>query len=224
MAFRITTLLTTLLAVTSPLASAAVLDRASTVSPDRFLGVPIANLDALNIVPNAYIVVYNKTFDDDVIDAHQLSVTSAIQKRNIGKRSLSGKLLSTKVRTFAMSGWRAMALESDDLMAMEINAADEVAYIEADTYVKHTGLLSQTNAPTGLIRLSHASIKNSTNATGYVFDSSAGGGITAYIVDTGIMTNHSEFQGRATLEFNAINDVVCRHLIDWPKHNSEHPS
>lgn len=62
----------------------------------------------------------------------------------------------------------------------------QVNYVEADTIVKTNALLSQANAPAGLGRISHAASGN----TSYVFDSSAGAGITAYIVDTGILVTH----------------------------------
>jgi len=64
-------------------------------------------------------------------------------------------------------------------------------------------LLSQTNAPPGLARISHKAAGNSS----YVFDSTAGEGITAYIVDTGILASHSEFQDRATFGANFANNV-----------------
>ena len=76
-------------------------------------------------------------------------------------------------------------------------------YIEADTKVQLNALLSQTNATPGLARISHQAAGNST----YVFDSTAGAGITAYVVDTGILVSHSEFQGRATFGANFANDV-----------------
>ena len=79
----------------------------------------------------------------------------------------------------------------------------KVAYVEADTRVKTTALLSQSNATTGLARISHAAAGNST----YVFDSTAGAGIVAYVVDTGILVTHSEFQGRATFGANFANTV-----------------
>ncbi|KAI0421825.1 subtilase [Xylaria grammica] len=161
----------------------------------------ISNPDAKNIVPNSYIVVYNNTFNSDDIDAQEASIRTAIQKRNLNKRGTSGRLLSTRVRSFSMSnGWRATAMESDDVMAAEINAMDMVSYIEANQYVNISALVAQANAPPGLVRLSHAKA----GADSYVFDDSAGEGITAYVVDTGILTTHEEFQGRATLEFNAI--------------------
>ncbi|KAF2971016.1 hypothetical protein GQX73_g2560 [Xylaria multiplex] len=161
----------------------------------------VSNPDAKNIVPNSYIVVYNSTFNSDDIDAQEASIRTAIQKRNLNKRGTTGQFLSTRIRSFSMAnGWRATAMESDELMAAEINALDMVSYIEANQYVNISALVAQANAPPGLIRLSHAQAGEDS----YVFDDSAGEGITAYVVDTGIRTTHSEFQGRATLEFNAI--------------------
>ncbi|TGJ82678.1 hypothetical protein E0Z10_g6089 [Xylaria hypoxylon] len=161
----------------------------------------ISNPEAKNIVPNSYIVVYNSTFNNDDIDAQEASIRTSIQKRNLNKRSSTGRLLSTRVRSFSMAnGWRATALESDEAMAAEVSAMDMVSYIEANQYVNISALVAQANAPPGLVRLSHADAGEDS----YVFDDTAGEGITAYIVDTGILATHEEFQGRATLEFNAI--------------------
>ncbi|KAJ8109492.1 hypothetical protein ONZ43_g6120 [Nemania bipapillata] len=161
----------------------------------------VSNPNAKNIVPNSYIVVYNGTFTSDDIDAQEASIRTSIQKRNLSKRGTSGRLLSTRVRSFSMAnGWRATAMESDDDFAAEINQMDMVSYVEANQYVQVSALVAQANAPPGLVRISHADVGEDS----YVFDDSAGEGITAYVVDTGILTTHEEFQGRATLAFNAI--------------------
>ncbi|KAK2731930.1 subtilisin-like protease [Colletotrichum kahawae] len=175
----------------------------STNTSGSFMGVPISNLDALDLIPNKYIVVYNNTFDDDAIDMKQQSFISSIKKRNIGKRALDGRELSTSTKSFKMNGWRAMTMEADDTFIMSVMSADEVAYVEQDAKVKLSATVSQTNAPPGLVRLSHAAA----GETGYVFDQTGGQGITAYIVDTGIMTTHSEFETRATFGANFINSV-----------------
>ncbi|KAI1465301.1 subtilisin-like protein [Daldinia caldariorum] len=174
----------------------------------------VNNPHATDIVPNSYIVVYHKNYTDDEIDQHQQSIKVAVKKRNLNKRGLLGQLLSTRVRTFAMSGWRAMSLDSDDLMLSEINNTSMVKYIEANTYVKASGLVNQANAPNGLVRLSHAQ----TGGQGYVFDDSAGEGITAYIVDTGIMTTHEDFQGRAVMGFNAVEEEEATDLNGHGSH------
>lgn len=63
----------------------------------------------------------------------------------------------------------------------------------------------QANVPSwGLSRISHS---RNNGQSSYYYDSSAGAGVTAYVIDTGININHQEFQGRATWGFNSADDV-----------------
>jgi subtilisin family serine protease len=55
--------------------------------------------------------------------------------------------------------------------------------------------VTQKNPPWGLARLSHREIDNSS----YTYDSSAGEGIVAYSIDTGVYAEHADFEGRATM-------------------------
>lgn len=168
------------------------------------LGLPIMNADAKNIIPNKYVVVYNDTFDDDTVATHEAYWIDTIAKRNIGKRSpIDNRMLSMTVHTFNIGSMRAMCLEADDASALEINSADEVSYIEADAYVHLNAVVTQQNATTGLARMSSAQPGGST----YTFDDSAGQGITAFIVDTGIMVEHEEFEGRASFAFNSADNI-----------------
>lgn len=172
--------------------------------PSQGPGVPIRNHGAKDLIPNKYIVVYGDEFDDDAVGAHQAYWAATIESRNIGKRSLiDNRPLSTNVHTFTIGALRAMALEADDTSAIEINSADEVSYIEADTYVHINKAIIQQDATTGLARMS----SSKPGATNYTYHDSAGEGITAFIVDTGIMTDHEEFEGRAVLAFNSVDDV-----------------
>lgn len=50
-----------------------------------------------------------------------------------------------------------------------------------------TTLLGQSNAPAGLVRISH----KQAGADSYIFDDSAGASISVYIVDTGILASHT---------------------------------
>lgn len=179
----------------------------ATGAPNTFNNLPIVNAGASDLIANRYIVVYNNTFDDDAIDAKQAMFSMAIKKRNLNKRSLDGRTLSTEIQEFRMNTWRAMALDAEDSMIMDINSADEVAYVEADHWVQASATIAQTNAPPGLQRLSEAK----PGAQSYVFDDSAGAGITAYVVDTGVRVTHTEFEGRATFAANFVNNVVCLH-------------
>ncbi|KAK2590218.1 hypothetical protein QQS21_012106 [Conoideocrella luteorostrata] len=158
------------------------------------LNLPIVNAGAPDIIPNRYIVVYNSSFSNSAIDAKMSSFSAAIKKRNLNKRSLEGRQFSTEITPFKMNKWRAMALDADDSMIMDINSAEEVEYVEADHWVKTQATIAQTNAPLGLQRLS----ESQPGQQSYLFDESAGEGIMVYVVDTGVRTSHVEFQGRAT--------------------------
>jgi subtilisin family serine protease len=168
------------------------------------MGVPVSNPEVPNVVANSFIVVYNSTFDDEVITSHQSKWMAKVAKANIGKRSADGRALSTKASAFQLGTWRAMALEADERMMNQIFDADEVSYIEQDARISINALSTQAQAPSGLARLSSRAAGDAS----YVFDSTAGEGITAYIVDTGIRATHSEFQGRATFAANFVNNVV----------------
>ncbi|KAF4615859.1 hypothetical protein G7Y89_g15257 [Cudoniella acicularis] len=171
-------------------------------APVSGIGVPVSNAEAANIISNRYIVVYHQNATDDAVQAHQASIMSALQKRSLAARSASGNLLSSTMDTFAMNGYRGMSLEAEDAMILQIANTDEVAYVEADTMVSHQSLVQQTNGETlGLQRISHAD----EGGDSYVFDSSAGSGVTAFVVDTGIRTTHTEFGGRAVFGANFVN-------------------
>ena len=180
-------------------------------SPDSTgFRLPIKNKDVkvASIIPNRYIVVYNNTFESKAIDAMEASFAASLKKRNLGKRSLDGKPLSTEVMSLSMNTWRASVLDADDDMFMEMHNSNEVAYIEADAKVHTQAVIAQINAPPGLVRLSH----DQSGGKNYVYDESAGEGITAYIVDTGIRATHTQFEGRATFAANFVDRVVS---ITW---------
>ncbi|KPM41426.1 Cuticle-degrading protease [Neonectria ditissima] len=76
-----------------------------------------------------------------------------------------------------------------------------VAYIEQDSRAKI--FATQQNAPWGLARLSN----KEAGSTTYTYDDSAGEGVCAYIVDTGIEADHPEFEGRAEFIATYIDDI-----------------
>ncbi|KEZ41463.1 Alkaline protease 1 [Scedosporium apiospermum] len=170
----------------------------------NFIGLPISNPDATDIIPDRYLVVWNTTFPTEAIESKQALFMSNIQKRNINKRGFSGSLLSTRVNSYRYNKFMAMTFESDNDLLLSIADQPEVAYVEAVTRVRASAVAAQQNAPLGLIRLSTETLRNRGTAGGYIFDTSGGQGITAYVVDTGIRTTHSEFQGRATFGANFI--------------------
>lgn len=113
------------------------------------------------------------------------------------------------MKSFSINNWNGFALEAGDAIMMGMTDAPEVAYIEADTKVYASTLLAETNAPTGLRRLSSTAVGSSS----YVFDSSGGSGITVYVIDSGINVNHTEFGGRATMGVNFVNSVASIRIL-----------
>ncbi|CAG8970714.1 hypothetical protein HYALB_00001495 [Hymenoscyphus albidus] len=184
------------------LASSSVVTSSPTSLRPRLLSI-LSNSEATNIIPNKFLVVYNKNASDEQVETHQTSIKTALKKRSLSTRGDDGRILSTGISSYSIQGWRAMALEADDAMILDIAGCPEVNYVEADTVVQTSALVQQTNAPLGLERVSHKDV----STDGYVFDNSAGSGITVYIVDTGIRTTHSEFAGRATFGINTVNKI-----------------
>jgi subtilisin family serine protease len=75
-----------------------------------------------------------------------------------------------------------------------------VAYIEADKPVQLAA--TQSPATWGLDRIDQRDLPLN-NAYTY---NATGAGVTAYIIDTGVLSSHSEFGGRAVTGYTAIND------------------
>mgnify|MGYP003365525251 FL=1 len=73
----------------------------------------------------------------------------------------------------------------------------DVASVEVDSTVHALKAQHQIGAPWGLSRISHREKLGLANFNQYVFDGTAGDGVTAYVIDTGIHVTHKEFEGRA---------------------------
>ncbi|KAI0147634.1 proteinase T-like protein [Xylariaceae sp. FL1272] len=85
----------------------------------------------------------------------------------------------------------AGALTAEEVEALQAHPG--VEFVEQDAVMSINTYVTQSSTPWGLSRISHRS-----GTTDYVYDDSAGAGVCAYIIDTGIYTAHSEFEGRAT--------------------------
>ncbi|CZT05617.1 related to Cuticle-degrading protease [Rhynchosporium graminicola] len=141
-----------------------------------------------NVIPNQWIVVMKDISDSSFQsflasrDASIISSTKAIH--NIGTfKAFSGTFSQTLVNLLLSKA--------------------EVAYIEPDVKVSINALSTQSTArPWGLGRISH----RKKGSTDFVYESSAGVGTYSYVIDTGVLTTHVEFEGRATFGVNFAGD------------------
>jgi subtilisin family serine protease len=102
---------------------------------------------------------------------------------------------ATTKHTYDFGSFKGFSIDGvSDLNSIVANIG-AIQSIEQNTVVRTSALVTQENVPSyGLARIS--SRKN--GATSYIYDSSAGEGTYAYIIDTGIRTTHQDFGGRAT--------------------------
>ena len=97
----------------------------------------------------------------------------------------------------ALDGFEASLSEAQ---AKRLAADPGVAYVEQNQRVSL--LDTQTGATWGLDRIDQ---RNRPLNSTYTYPSSAGSGVTAYIIDTGIRFSHGDFGGRASSGYDAVD-------------------
>lgn len=160
---------------------------------------PAANQKA---IPDSYIIVLNEDMrafgngSEATAKAFKTKFDALAKNRN-GRNGP----IPTIHREFssAISGFHA-TLDATTLKA--IQADPDVAYIEQDAVVN--AYASQPNPPAtlGLVRISQH-VRDLTKP--YYYNDLAGQGVTAYILDTGILTTHTDFAGRAVMGANFVS-------------------
>ena len=138
--------------------------------------------DVREYIPDQYIVVYR----DGIDNARFL--TAALADR-----------VGATVRYSYGSTIRGFAGRMSADAAAELARHPSVAYVEQDQVVRAVG--TQTNATWGIDRVDQRDLPLSTT---YSF-TNTGTGVNAYIIDTGIRFSHSEFGGRATSGYDAVD-------------------
>jgi len=136
-------------------------------------------------IPDQYIVVFVAG-----------TPASAIASAEATAMKLGAKIGFTY--TAALRGFSVTASQS---VVDQIRAIQGVSYVEADSPVSIN--IVQPFPPLGLDRTSERLLPLDNRFT----YSSDGTGVHAYVIDTGILTTHVEFGGRASGAFTAITDA-----------------
>ncbi|HEX8361402.1 MAG TPA: S8 family serine peptidase [Longimicrobium sp.] len=166
------------LALLPILALAACSDNVDSVTGARPApGAPVLAASA-NAIPGSYMVILKEG-----ANPRSVAAVAGVSPRH--------------VYTAALNGF-AGTLNAGQLNALQHNPA--VAYIEQDGIA--TKSTTQTGATWGIDRIDARA-----GLSGTFTYTNTGAGVTAYIIDTGIDTRHSEFTGRISpVSFDAFND------------------
>jgi len=166
------------LAAAIAVAAAACSDQQPTAVRSPGASAPVHSASAGRGIDGAYIVVLN-----DGADPRSVAAVAGVDPRF--------------VYTAALNGFSA-SLNAGQLNALRHNP--NVAYIEQDQEVQAT--TTQSNATWGLDRVDQRDLP----LNGTYNYTPTGAGVNAYIIDTGILTSHTQFGGRAVHGYTAISD------------------
>jgi len=148
---------------------------------------PLLNHNLANNIPDQYIVVFHKNATVQIRDLH---VAELVAKRFSHE---SEKILHVyDIGNFV--GYSAIL--SKATLAQELEHHN-VRFIEADQVVtlNADNTITQTPATWGIARVDERARET---ALAYSYFESAGAGVVAYVIDTGILLTHNEFGGRAS--------------------------
>ncbi|GGU16176.1 serine protease [Lentzea flava] len=138
------------------------------------------------VIAGKYIVTLKKTGQEKTGQANALGVAAAH----------GGKV--DRVYGAALHGFAMTATEQQ---ARRLAADPRVERVEADSVVR--GEAVRTNPIWNLDRIDQ---RGTVLDNRYEYPDQAGQGVTVYVMDTGVRTAHAEFEGRASVAFDAIGD------------------
>ncbi|KAK1833891.1 putative serine protease with a subtilisin domain [Podospora conica] len=165
------------------------------------LAVPV--LDKRDgVVPGKYIVTLKPGFSVAEVGTHLNRVRSVLARRGVSSRDVAGI-----EKVYSLDDFNAYAGSFDASTLDSIRTDYMVAAIEPDMIwtldAAPSPLTTQSPAPWNLASLSH---RTPGNHTTYLYHPTAGANTFAYVIDSGILPSHSEFQpgARASLGYSTF--------------------
>ncbi|TID05000.1 Alkaline protease 1 [Colletotrichum higginsianum] len=156
------------------------------------------NADKPDSVRNKYIVRVAPGTVETEFESH-LSWVATVHKRSLVHQRSTGV-----EKKFNIGDFKAYSGEFDAETIAKIKKDGHVVAVEPDQVVKVTALTRQSAAPWGVASLSSkTALRDGSSTSPYVYNSKAGQGTFAYVLDSGVTTAHAQFQGRGIKGYNA---------------------
>ncbi|CAM5456230.1 MULTISPECIES: S8 family peptidase [Streptomyces] len=144
--------------------------------------------EAKGAVSGSYIVMLKNSVRGAAVQAEQ-------------NKDLAGKYGGEVKRSYsaALNGFSATGLSAEEARRLAADPAVDKVVQNKKFHVNAT----QDNPPSwGLDRIDQADTQGDKK---YTYPDSAGEGVTAYVIDTGVRTSHKDFEGRASSGFDAVD-------------------
>ena len=153
-----------------------------------------------DVIPGKYIVTLKKEIDEATVESHMQFAAGIHARSGSGLWGISKK--------WCIKSFHGYSAHFDDNTIEQIRQDPKVQCVEPDRYRHLLVTETQPNAPWGLASISHRAGNSTNSTTEYIYDDAAGQGQFAYIIDTGVLETHEEFEGgRAIKGYNAVDDV-----------------
>ncbi|MEF2528958.1 MULTISPECIES: S8 family peptidase [Streptomyces] len=147
-------------------------------------------------IPGRYLVV----FTEDPASAAGGPARAAEHSAVADTAARSARRHGGTVRTVFSAALRGYAAEMTAAQAARVAADPAVSYVQQDGL--HDASSTQTDPPWGLDRIDQRDLPPDGR---YTFAETAGN-VTVYLVDSGLRTTHSQFQGRASVGADKVGD------------------
>jgi len=152
-----------------------------------FAGIAPIVFPENEMINGQYIVVFHQSTTAEQRAAHLKDLAAMM--------TLEDKLIDT----YEMNEFVGYAAKLSSSLIEQVAASPLVEYIEVDSIVRaYASCNLQNGATWGINRVSEQAL----NLNGQYKYANTGAGVVAYIVDTGILTTHVDFQGRASFGAN----------------------
>jgi cerevisin len=181
------------------------------------VAAPVLSSIEAEAIPDAYIIKFKDHVDDSAATVHHnwiqdIHSNGEQERMELRKRGDIAEAFAGLKHTFNIGeGFKGYAGHFHESVIEQLRTHPDVEYIERDIIVKTMLPLNvessvtedscdgetEKQAPWGLARLSHRDTLNFGTFNKYLYTEEAGEGVDAYVIDTGINTEHVDFEGRA---------------------------